>query len=110
MESEAASELLLKEFLDGFDAREEPYSRLTNLKYLEFHLSRLERTLLKWEASSIDPALGLKERARARDLTQNARGLINGIKFGISFIIHQTEDLDKSVEDLLGKNTAQHAQ
>jgi hypothetical protein len=50
-----------------------------------------------WEARSTDPALTSRQRARNRDLVQNAAGLINGIKFGISFLLHKDEDLTKDL-------------
>lgn len=97
MISKLKSRYLLKKFLDEFDLDGLRAEGVSNLEYLDFQLSRLEKMKDGWECTSRDPSVTVKVRARARDLSQNAEGLISGIKFGISFILHKDQDLNKDI-------------
>lgn len=97
MTSKLKSRYLLKTFLDGFDLNALKAEGMTNLAYLDFQLSRLENMKAGWETTSRNPSLSVKTRTRARDLAQNAEGLLAGIRFGISFVLHQDNNLDQDV-------------
>lgn len=84
------AKLLLRELLQNFEPRKEGVS---NEEYLDEQLKHLETVRVTYRARSSDARIPARLRARARDLEQNAAGLINGIKFGISFILHKDEQL-----------------
>lgn len=94
MKSNFCSKFLLRSLLEDFDVE----SFETNQKYLEDQISRLERMQLVYLSQSIDKKVPPRIRARARDLEQNSMGLINGIKFALSFMMQKDEDLDKLVQ------------
>jgi len=66
---------------------------LPNREYLEKNLLYLERMAISYRNQSEDSQLSPRSRASARDLLQNCYGLINGIKFGISFLDHKDVNL-----------------
>jgi hypothetical protein len=66
---------------------------LPNKEYLEVNLGYLERVALQHKQQSENLKIAPHLRARARDLLQNCYGLINGIKFSISFLDHQKVNL-----------------
>lgn len=87
-----ASRILLSAVNEDFEAiRANPDT--PNLEYLEKNIERLEQLALMFYSQSKDPNMPPRLRARARDLQQNTLGLINGIKFGISFWLHRDQDL-----------------
>ena len=91
MESIHASRINIKRVLEDFDA--------TNLKvnhkdYLEGTLKNLENMILSYRVESQNQKLPPRIRARARDLEQNAMGLLNGIKFSLSFVYHQDKEIE----------------
>lgn len=88
-EATVKSKFLLRRLLTEFP----PDGELPNLKYLETQIDHLINMSEFYRAQSRDPRLPARIRARARDLSQNAQGLINGIKFGISFWLHKDVDL-----------------
>jgi len=89
VKADFAAKFLLKKVLADFDKLKD----LPNQKYLEFQINRLEQMLIVYRASSSNKALPARIRARSRDLEQNCVGLINGIKFSISFWQHKNKDL-----------------
>jgi len=89
MDAKAASNLILKKLLKDFDK----YKDLPNQQYLEEQLRTLYRMSGIYKVQSINSESSARQRARARDLEQNTLGLINGIKFGISFWLHENQDL-----------------
>ena len=66
---------------------------LPNKEYLETNLDYLERISLQHKYQSENLNIPSHHRAMARDLLQNCYGLINGIKFSISFLDHQKVNL-----------------
>jgi hypothetical protein len=104
MKPKFSAKHVLKKYVDEFTTEG---LNLKNLGYLDFHLGRLERMQAVWEANSQDPQFSVRQRARSRDLSQCAQGLVNGIKFGISFIQHQDTDLDKALKEGLDKGVQQ---
>ena len=66
---------------------------LPNKEYLESNVSYLEKMSLQYKQQSENLELAAHLRAKARDLLQNCYGLINGIKFSISFLDHQKVNL-----------------
>jgi len=97
MKPEIASKYILDKALKEFS---HSFESLPNLRYLEAYLKRLEglRVLYSTQSTNID--IPPRIRARSRDLEQNTMGLINGIKFGISFMLNK----DKVLEDEYTKN------
>jgi hypothetical protein len=89
MNAQIGSKFLLRKVLVDFDK----WKDLPNQKYLEFQINRLEQMLKVYRAGSTDKTLSARIRARNRDLEQNCMGLINGIKFSISFWQHKNKDL-----------------
>lgn len=55
-------------------------------EYLEKTITNLEQLKQKYQATSENPAEHPSHRAEARDKHQAITGLINGIKFSISFM------------------------
>jgi hypothetical protein len=82
------SKMLLRNILEDFEA-----NGLPNQTYLEEKINLLERLVMLYSTQSRNPQILPRHRARARDLEQNAVGLINGIKFGISFMLHKDMNL-----------------
>ena len=89
MDAQATSETILKKLSDDFDIK----TTVPNQEYLETQLNRLQRMVLIYKTQSSDTKLSGRQRARARDLEQAATGMINGIKFSISFWLHKDENL-----------------
>ena len=75
--------------LDEFEIDE----TLPNAKYLEQQMGHLARMCAVYKSQSTCPTLTARNRAKARDMEQNALGLINGIKFSISFWLNRDIDL-----------------
>ena len=65
----------------------------SNRVYLEERLKQLSLAAVNFNSQASNPDIPARLRARARDMEQNATGLINGIKFGISFMLHANGDL-----------------
>ncbi len=95
MHAAVGSKYLLKQILNDFLDEFESSSVKNNQSYLEFQIGRLERMAAGFRNQSRNPEVSNHQRARARDLEQNSLGLINGIKFGISFMLHNEEDFAK---------------
>ena len=89
MDAQATSDTILKKLADGFDIN----TPMPNQEYLESQLNRLQRMCLIYKTQSADTKLSGRQRARARDLEQASNGMINGIKFSISFWLHKDTDL-----------------
>lgn len=89
MESIHASKINLNRLLEKFDPKE---YNLKHKDYLEGQLNNLEKMILSYRVQSKNSELPPRIRARSRDLEQNAMGLLNGIKFALSFIHHQNKD------------------
>lgn len=80
----------------------EDYKDLPNQEYLEAQLSRLYQMKTIYKTQSTNVELSARQRAKARDQEQRSLGLINGIKFAISFWLHENEDLLKLEPDAPG--------
>ena len=89
MDAQATSNTILKKLAEEFDIN----TPVPNQEYLESQLNRLQRMVLIYKTQSSDAKLSGRQRARARDLEQAANGMINGIKFSISFWLHKDTDL-----------------
>lgn len=103
MRAEFASKFVLRKLLADFETLKD----MPNQKYLEFQIKRLEQMLVVYRASSCNKALPARIRARSRDLEQNCLGLINGIKFSISFWQNKNTNLAEleGLKDVIdGKN------
>ena len=61
-----------------------------NIEYLEKTISRLEGLVAKAHGDS-QTATTARARAIARDTEKSVAGLVNGIKFGISLLLHGKE-------------------
>jgi len=83
--SEIVLKKLFKKIMDDFD----PAKDRTNKEYLESQLIFLNRMVYTYRNNSTDSKFSPRNRARARDLEQNCLGLINGIRFAISFIEYE---------------------
>lgn len=89
MKPEICTKFLLRQVLKSFNTKDVE----TNQFYLEERLKQLAVAAQVYKNQSQNATIPSRVRARARDLEQNAYGLINGIKFGISFMLHSKEDL-----------------
>jgi hypothetical protein len=89
MEEICVSKDILKSFIDEFDIKK----GRPNKEYLEFQLNRLENMADKFGLLSISKDQPTFIRARNRDKHQNVLGIINGIKFALSYMEHQHVDL-----------------
>lgn len=83
------SKAIITEAFENFSIRED----MPNKKYLEMYLEYLENLEKSYKLQSEDASIGQIDRATARDFEQNCIGLINGIKFGISFFEYRGIDL-----------------
>lgn len=83
------SKAILTEAFENFSIRED----MPNKKYLELYLEYLENLEKSYKLQSEDASVDRIVRAKARDFEQNCIGLINGIKFGISFFEYRDIDL-----------------
>ena len=92
---ENLSKTILSEIFEKFSVRED----MPNKKYLERYIDYLEQMERSFKLQSEDKNVPQLTRASARDLEQNCIGLINGIKFGISFFEHRDIDLLKHEEE-----------
>lgn len=86
-EKENSAESLLQDLLKNF----EKCSTMSGSEYLNNHLLRLEHSKEVFRGNSIDPKLSPRARAKARDSQKLCEGLIGGIKFGLSFLVHKEE-------------------
>ena len=101
--ADGASRFLLGKLLDEFDIN----SQRVNREYLQHQLQRLALNASTYREQSQNPDVAPSHRARARDLEQNAYGLINGIKFALSFLDNKLFDLDGQLRQTLqGKDVA----
>jgi hypothetical protein len=91
MDSKIASKYILKKLVDDFKIPQD----IPNQEYLETKVDMLNRMSAIYKSQSRNPQYSARQRARARDLEHNCLGLINGIKFGISFWLHADVDLMK---------------
>jgi len=96
MDAQATSSILLKKLVEDFDIKTE----VPNQIYLETQIARLQRMMLIYKTQSKDTKLSGRQRSRARDLEQATNGMINGIKFSISFWLHKDIDL-MELEDVV---------
>jgi hypothetical protein len=62
-----------------------------NIVYLEKMMERLEGLMIK-SAGESKTASTARARAIARDTEKSTAGLLNGIKFGISFLLYGAEE------------------
>ena len=83
------SKAILAETFENFSIRED----MPNKKYLEMYLTYLEDLKRNYKLQSENANVDQIIRAKARDFEQNCIGLINGIKFGISFFEYRDIDL-----------------
>lgn len=101
-ESQDRGNIILTKLLKDF----EEYKDLPNQQYLEAQLTRLYQMKTLYKSQSGNVELSAHQRAKARDLEQRTLGLINGIKFGISFWLHENEDLLKMEDTTEAKGEA----
>lgn len=89
---------LMSQWLSNFDANIVKNSVLKeNISYLEKTIVNLETLCLKSKEES-QKASTSRARARARDTEKTIEGLINGIKFSISFMHYgNKEDLNVDI-------------
>lgn len=87
MESHYASIINIKKILNGF--KSDGYN---HKDYLESQIENLESLIVMYRAQSKNKELPPRIRARSRDLEQNTMGLLNGIKFSLSFIERQNRE------------------
>lgn len=91
MDSDHASRLLVRSWLKNFNFDDHEGS-----DQLEREINKLEYLRSSYKSNSTDPKITARARARARDLEQNAAGLISGIKWALSFIEHRGKENDIS--------------
>lgn len=91
MNPNSYSSVLLRKLLQNFDKTK---NNLPNEKYLNECLEHLNRMAGIYKLRSQQDDLIARHRARARDLEQNAIGLLNGIKFALAFMNHKEGELD----------------
>jgi hypothetical protein len=60
-------------------------TKVKNREYLDDWVQRVEKMCLVYASRSTDLRLSPRLRARNRDLEQNARGILAGLKFAIAF-------------------------
>lgn len=89
MESIYASRINIRKILREFDPKE---TKFNHRDYLEGQLNNLEKMVISYRVQSQNKELSPRIRARSRDLEQNAMGLLNGIKFALSFLDHQDKE------------------
>jgi len=89
MDEQNISKIILDIFTKEFKVCDD----MSNKEYLEKNLVYLERMEINYRERSENIKNSPTERAYARDLEQNCIGLINGIKFGISFLDSSSIDL-----------------
>lgn len=90
---ERESQLLVLKWLSEFEPENVSGSVLDeNIKYLEKTMERLEGLMVKSISDSrrLPTARG---RAIARDTAKSTEGLVNGIKYGISFLIYGNKEI-----------------
>jgi len=92
MKAEFGSKFLLKKMLDEFKPSLEGLSK-ENIEYLEQQLKYLNGMAAAYKEQSRNPAVLSRHRARARDLEQNAIGLMAGIKFSLSLLLYNDYEL-----------------
>jgi hypothetical protein len=90
MISEEAKEILTT-LLEGFDVTKDR----PNQEYLEEQLLMLDRMAITFRQNSTDLNQTPRNRAIARDKEQTCLGIINGIKFALSFLERSNLDLTK---------------
>ena len=88
-ENQELGDVILTKLLNDF----EKYKDLPNQEYLEAQLSKLYQMKAIYKTQSGNVKYPAHQRSKSRDLEQRTLGLINGIKFGISFWLHENEDL-----------------
>ena len=87
MQPNHCSKIILKRILDlHLASEEEPYSAIKE------DLAKIERMAEVYRNTSSDICLQPRHRARARDLEQNAIGLINGIKYALAMLGYTDRD------------------
>lgn len=91
MESVYTSRINLKKILEQFDSSN---LDVNHKDYLEGQIKNLEKMILSYRVQSQNKELPARIRARSRDLEQNATGLLNGIKFSLSFLEHQDKEIE----------------
>lgn len=91
------SQAIVYAWLSDFDPKVVQGNVLeSNIEYLEKTISRLEGLMIKSSGDS-KTASTARARAIARDTEKSVAGLINGIKYGISFLLHGKEvNLDEN--------------
>ena len=89
MDAYYTTRLNIKKVLQEFDTKN---LKVKHKDYLEGQIQNLEKLVLSYRVQSKNSELPPRIRARSRDLEQNAMGLLNGIKFSLSFIEHQNEE------------------
>lgn len=89
MDSIHASRINLKKILSNFDLSK---LQVNHKDYLEGQIKNLEKMIISYRVQSQNKELPPRIRARSRDLEQNAMGLLNGIKFSLSFMEYQNKE------------------
>ncbi len=91
------SQALVYAWLSDFEPKKVQGQVLeSNIEYLEKTMTRLEGLMMKCHGES-QTASTARARAIARDTEKSVAGLINGIKYGISFLLHGKEvNLDEN--------------
>lgn len=85
------SQALVYAWLSDFDPQKIKGNVLEeNVEYLEKTIARLEGLVAKSHGDS-QTASTARARAIARDTEKSVAGLVNGIKFGISLLMHGKE-------------------
>jgi hypothetical protein len=90
--TDAEREVLLTFACDLIN-RADDFTPETNVEYLENSLGTVESFLTDSATRSVDSTLPPRTRAYYRDKHQNALGLLNGMKFALSFLFHKDVDL-----------------
>lgn len=93
---------LSKDILNKMFKEDYTYVRedLPNREYLENCLDFLQKMSVSYRNESENIDIDARRRASSRDLFQNCLGLINGIKFSISFLDHKDVNLFEYVEEV----------
>lgn len=99
MSPSRSSRILLAQLLDKNQIVLHENFPGNNLEYLEAQISKLEAISDHHRSISNSIVHSTRVRARSRDMEQSCTGLINGIKFGISFMLGRDRDLMKEDPD-----------
>jgi len=93
MKSSLTARLLLGQLLESDQIVMHQNFPKNNQQYLEAQIAKLEAIADHHHSISVSLSHPARVRARSRDMEQSCTGLINGIKFGISFMLGLDRDL-----------------